>query len=76
MKLYGGALALYIFDNLVNHYNIATEGINSKKLNLKDGGNNTPILRYLFYIDQNGHIVVHIMQITDLFQKGLKTILF
>ena len=65
LKLHGGALALYIFDNLANHHKIATDALNAKKLNFKDGGGNTPILRYGFYIDQNGHRVVHKMQTAD-----------
>ena len=38
LKLHGGALALYIFDNSSNHHNIATDALNAKKLNLKDEG--------------------------------------
>ena len=38
-------------------------------------GKNTPNLRYGFYIDQNGHRVVHTMQNSEGFQKGLKMIL-
>ena len=40
---------------------------------MKDGGENTPILIYRFYIDQNGHRFVHTMQTAELFQKGSKT---
>ena len=61
LKLHGGAMALYIFDNSANHHKIATGALNDKKLNFKDGGDNTPILRYGFYIDQNLHRVVHII---------------
>ena len=61
LKLHGGALALYIFDNSDNHHKIGTEYLNNKKLNLKDGGKNTTILRDVFYIDQNGHRVFHTM---------------
>ena len=61
MKLHGGALALYIFDNSANHHKIDTEALNAKKLNLKYGGKNTPILIDVFYIHQNGHRVVHTM---------------
>ena len=53
LKLHGGALALYIFDNWANHHKIATDTLNVKKLNLKDGGKNTPIMRDGFYIDKN-----------------------
>ena len=38
LKFHGGALALYIFDNLSNHHKIAIDAINAKKLNLKYGG--------------------------------------
>ena len=38
LKLHGGALVLYIFDNSANIHNIATDALNAKKLNLKDGG--------------------------------------
>ena len=72
LKLHGGALSLYIFDNSANHRNISTDSLNANKLHLKDGGNNTPILRYGFYIDQNLHIVVHTMLTAERFQKGLK----
>ena len=75
MKLHGGALALYIFDNFPNHHKTATYALNTKKLNFKDGGKNTHILRYGLYIDQNGHRDVHTMQTAEGFQKGLKTIL-
>ena len=70
-----GALALYIFDNWANHHKIATDTLNVKKLNLKDGGKNTPIMRDGFYIDQNGHRAVHAMLTAEVFKKGLKTIL-
>ena len=53
LKLHGGALALYICDNSANHHKIATDALNPKKLNLKDGGKITPILRYEFFIYQN-----------------------
>ena len=53
LKLHGGALALYICDNSANHHKIATDVLNPKKLNLKDGGKMTPILRYEFFIYQN-----------------------
>ena len=42
LKLHGGALYLYIFDNLANNYKIATDTLNAKKLNLKDGGGICP----------------------------------
>ena len=75
MKLHGVALALYIFDNSSNHHKIATDALNTNNLNLKDGGKNTPIMRYGFYIDKNGHIVVHTMQTAEGFQKRLKKII-
>ena len=34
-----------------------------------------PIMRYGFYIDKNGHIVVNKNQTAEGFQKGLKTII-
>ena len=75
MKLRGGALALYIFDKSANHHEIATESINAKKLSLKYWVKNTPIMRDGFYIDKNGHRVVHTIQTAERFQKGLETIL-
>ena len=75
MKLRGGALALYIFDNFSNRHKIATDALNDKKLNLKDGGKDTRILRYGFYTYQNGHIAVHKILTAEGFQKGLKMIL-
>ena len=36
LKLHGGALSLYIFDNLDNHNKIATDALYAKKLYLKD----------------------------------------
>ena len=75
LKLRGGDLALYVFDNSVNHHKIATDALNTKKLNLKDRGDNMPILRYFFYIDQNEHRVFHRMLTAEEFQKGLKTII-
>ena len=75
LKLHGGAMALYIFGNSANHHNIATDALNAKKINLKDRGENTPILRYGFYIDQNGHIFVHTIHTAEGFQKRLKKII-
>ena len=75
LKLHGGALDLYIFDNSSNHHRISTDALNTKKLNLKDGGKNTPILRDGLYIYQNVNIVVHSILTVEGFQKGLKTIL-
>ena len=75
MKLHGGALSLYIFDNSSNHHKIETVALNAKKLNLKDGGENTPILRDGLYIDKNGHRVVHTMLTAEGFQNGLKMII-
>ena len=75
LNLHGVARALYIFDNSANHYKIATYALHTKKINLKDGGENTPILRYGFYIDQNRHRVVHTILTAEGFQKGLKKIL-
>ena len=74
LKLRGGALDLYIFYNSANHHRIDTDALNAKKLNLKDGGENTPIMIDGFHIDQNVHRVVYTMQTAELFQKGLKTI--
>ena len=65
-------MALYIFDNSANHHKIATDALNTKNVNLKYGGNNTPITRGLLYIYQNGHIVVHKILTAEVFQKGLK----
>ena len=48
LKIHSGDLALYIYDNLDNHHKIATDALNTKKLNLKDGRKNTPILRDVF----------------------------
>ena len=75
LKLRGGALDLYIFYNSANHHKIDTDALNVKKLNLKDGGKNTPIMRDGFYIDQNGHRAVHAMLTAEVFKKGLKTII-
>ena len=53
LMIHGDYLVLYIFDNSDNNNNIASNALNAKKLNLKDGGKNTPIMRYGVYIDQN-----------------------
>ena len=68
-------MALYIFDNSSNHHKIATAALNANNIDLKDGGENTPILRDGFYTDKNGHRVVHKMMTAEVFQKGLKKIL-
>ena len=60
----------YLINRPIN--NIDTDALNTKKLNLKYGEKNTPILRDGFYIDQNGHIVVHTIMTAKGFQKGLK----
>ena len=75
VKLHPDCLALYIFDNSANHHKIATDSLNARKLNLKDGGKNTPVLRDGFYTNADGDRIVHDMQTDNGKQKGLRTIL-
>ena len=74
-RLHPNCLALYIFDNSANHHKIATDALNARKLNLKDGGKNTPLLRDGWYYNDRGEKVVHVMQTEEGIQKGIRTIL-
>ena len=51
------------------------DDLNARKLNLKDGGGNTPLLRNGYYKRPDGAILVHMMQTKAGVQKGLSTIL-
>ena len=61
INIHPGCLHLYIFYNSENHHNIATDALNSRKLNLKYGGENTTLLYDVYYKRHYGAIVVNAM---------------
>jgi len=72
--LHPGKELYFGFDNSMTHRAKATNGLDVTKLNLSDGGKNTPELRNGWYI-KDGHRVEHIMKNADGVQKGIRTIL-
>jgi len=69
-QLHPGCVAVFAFDNSQNHNAKPPDGLCAKKLNLNDGGKNTPKLRDTIF---NGSIQK--MQHANGIQKGIKTIL-
>ncbi len=74
-QLHPDCIALYIFDNSANHHKIASDALNARKLNLKDGGKNTPLLRDGFFFNDSDEKIIHPMQTEAGIQKGLRRIL-
>ncbi len=62
-------------DNSQNHLKMADDALRASKLNLGDGGKNTPLLRNGWFVNQSGERVEQVMQREDGVQKGLRTIL-
>lgn len=72
--------AVFAFDNSANHHAFAPDALRASRLNLSDGGKNTPLLRKGWF-ECNGRVIAHEMQYpvsaghSDPLQKGIKTIL-
>ena len=75
IKLHPGCIYLYVFYNSANHHKIAMNALNACKLNLKNGGENTPLLHDGYYRRPDGIRVVHVMQTEASAQKGIFKIL-
>ena len=75
IELHPGWLPLYVFYNSENHHKIATDDFNARKLNLNNGGENTPLLHDGYYRRPDGIRVVHVMQTEASAQKGIFKIL-
>lgn len=73
--LHPGCISLFCFDNSSNHNKVADDARNVRKLNLSDGGKNTPIMKDGYFTDANGMVQVHKMTNEKGEQKGLKAIL-
>ena len=73
--LHPGCEGLWLFDNSQNHLALAPDALRASRLNLSDGGMNTPMLRSGRYINSHGERVSQVMQRADGVQKGLRTIL-
>ena len=63
------------FDNSMNHHKKAPDGLDASVLLLSDGGENTPIIRNGWYLNENGERLEQRMQHDDGKPKGLETIL-
>ena len=62
IKIHPSFFFLSLFDNSENHHKIAMDDINARKLNPKDGGENTPLLCNRYYKFPDGARVVHAIQ--------------
>ena len=69
-KVHPNCKAIFCFDNSQNHHAVAPDGLCANKLNLGDGGKNTPKLRNTRFNGQEQK-----MQHEDGIQKGIRTIL-
>jgi len=69
-KLHPGCVAVFAFDNSQNHHATPPDGLLASKLNLSDGGKNTPKLKNTTFGGKP-----QAMQLPNGNQKGIKTIL-
>ena len=78
--LHPGCEALFMFDNSQNHHAMESDALVAERLNLGDGGKNTPTLRQGWYLDAEGNRITHVLQhppqgTTPPLPKGVKCIL-
>ena len=74
-KLHPNMDLVFAFDNSMTHRAAPPDGLDARKLNLSDGGENVPLLRSTTFVNAQGVTVHQSMETAAGVQKGLRTIL-